>query len=75
MGTLRCPLCYISVEYGVIDHLGRDHRPDESWLFPFSAGRQRQRRIRLVLAPEPPPEVMNSEADRWRDLCVDSHCI
>jgi hypothetical protein len=26
METLRCPLCYISVEYGVIDHLGRDHR-------------------------------------------------
>jgi len=29
METLRCPLCYISVEYGVIDHLGRDHRRTE----------------------------------------------
>jgi len=29
METLRCPLCYISVECGVIDHLRRDHRRTE----------------------------------------------
>jgi hypothetical protein len=29
METQRCPLCYIRAEYGVIDHLRRDHRRSE----------------------------------------------
>ena len=29
METRRCPLCWVRAEYGVIEHLRRDHRRSE----------------------------------------------